>query len=75
MIRWLEDNPVGQALAAVAGILVVAMLLLGVIWTLPPSGSGGEPPVSKTRRGRVKVIRESGMVRRRESIPQCTMSA
>jgi hypothetical protein len=43
VIRWLEDNPVGQALAAVAGILVVAMLLLGVIWTLPPSGSGGEP--------------------------------
>ena len=39
MIRWLEDNPVGQAFAAVAGGLVVVMLLLGVIWTLPPSGS------------------------------------
>ena len=42
MMRWLEDNPVGQALTAVAGTLVLGMLLLGVIWTLPPSGTGGE---------------------------------
>mgnify|MGYP000007611478 CR=1 FL=1 len=42
MIRWLEDNPVGQALTAVVGVLVLCMLLLGVVWTLPPSGSGGE---------------------------------
>ena len=37
MIRWLEDNPVGQALAAVAGGLVAVMLLLGVVWSLPPA--------------------------------------
>lgn len=48
MIRWLEDNPVGQILAAVAGGLVALMLLLGVIRALPPdagdAGSGtGDP--------------------------------
>ncbi len=42
MIRWLEDNPVGQALTAAVGILVLAMLLLGVIWSLPPTGSGSD---------------------------------
>lgn len=42
MIRWLEENPVGQVLAAVAGVLVLVALLLGVVWTLPPSGAGDE---------------------------------
>lgn len=36
MIRWLDNNPVGQVLAALAGGLVVVLLLLGVIWSLPP---------------------------------------
>jgi hypothetical protein len=39
VIRWFEDNPVGIALAAVAGVLVAVMLVLGVIWTLPPSAA------------------------------------
>jgi hypothetical protein len=34
--RWLEGNPVGQVLAAVAGALVVVALALGVTWSLPP---------------------------------------
>ena len=42
MIRWLEGNPVGRVLAAIAGVLVVVALLLGVVWSLPPSGSGGD---------------------------------
>ena len=42
MIRWLEDNPVGQVLAAVAGGLILVMLLLGVVWTMPPSAPDGE---------------------------------
>jgi len=41
VIRWLQDNPVGMALAAIAGVLVVVMLALGVIWSLPPSA--GQP--------------------------------
>jgi hypothetical protein len=40
MKHWLEDNPVGIALASVAGGLVVIALLLGVLWTLPPSAPG-----------------------------------
>ena len=42
MIRWLQDNPVGQVLAAVAGGLVVVMLLLGVVWSLPPAAGGAD---------------------------------
>lgn len=39
MISWLEGNPLGKALAAVCAACVVIMLLLAVIWTLPPSGN------------------------------------
>jgi len=42
MIRWLEDNPVGQTLAAIAAGLVALVLLLGVIWTMPPSAGAPE---------------------------------
>lgn len=49
MIKWLEDNPVGIALASACAGLVVISLLLGVIWSLPASAPGGagndEPPV------------------------------
>lgn len=51
MIAWLEENPVGRALAAFAAALLVIALLLGVLWTLPPSpsapaGDDGDRPVS-----------------------------
>jgi hypothetical protein len=42
VIRWLEENPVGQAFSAVAVVLVLTMLLLGVVWTMPPTGGSGE---------------------------------
>lgn len=42
MIRWLENNPVGQVLAAASGALVVLLLLLAVIWSLPPSADQAE---------------------------------
>ncbi|MDX1380874.1 MAG: hypothetical protein R3233_07120, partial [Xanthomonadales bacterium] len=42
MIRWLEGNPVGGVLAGIAGGLVAIALLLGVAWSLSPSGSDGE---------------------------------
>jgi hypothetical protein len=41
MIRLLEDNPIGVALASLAGGLLVISLLLAVIWSLPPAA----PPV------------------------------
>ncbi|HET6592055.1 MAG TPA: hypothetical protein VFG48_04010 [Xanthomonadales bacterium] len=54
MKRWLEDNPVGQALAAVAGGLVAAMLLLGVVWSLPPA-AGEADGASERQALRVEV--------------------
>ena len=41
MMRWLEDNPAGQVLAALVAGALVAMLALGVVWSLPPSAAGG----------------------------------
>ena len=43
MIRWLDDNPAGQALAVLAGGLVLVILLLGVVWSLPPDSGSAEP--------------------------------
>ena len=37
MSSWLEDNPLGIALASVCGGLLVIALLLSVIWALPAS--------------------------------------
>jgi len=41
-MRWLENNPVGVALAAIAGVLIALTLALGVIWSLPPSARAPE---------------------------------
>lgn len=39
MIRFLQDNPVGIAMASVcAGLLLIAVLLM-VVWALPPSAA------------------------------------
>ena len=47
MSRWLEDNPIGIALAsACAGFLIVA-LILGVIWSMPPSATTGDGRVEE----------------------------
>lgn len=42
MIRWLEGNLPGQILAGATAALAAIGLLLGIAWTLPPSGSDGE---------------------------------
>jgi hypothetical protein len=39
MIAMLSDNPVGKALAWVSAGLLAVILLLGVAWMLPPSGT------------------------------------
>jgi len=43
MIRWLQDNPIGVGIASFCGVLVLISVLLSIIWTLPPSGSGVDP--------------------------------
>lgn len=37
MIKWLEGNPVGITLASICGAMLLIMLLLAVVWTLPPA--------------------------------------
>ena len=37
MIKWFEGNPVGVTLASICGGLLLISLLLGVVWSLPPS--------------------------------------
>lgn len=60
MIQWLEGNPVGRALAAVAAGLVVIALVLGVIWSLPPTGSdGGADGADEAPRPEVPQLTES----------------
>ncbi|MEE4216671.1 MAG: hypothetical protein V2I48_03615 [Xanthomonadales bacterium] len=41
MISQLTDNPIGRVLAAVSAGLLALLLLLAVIWVLPPSGAAG----------------------------------
>jgi hypothetical protein len=46
LIRWLEDNPVGMALAATCGGLLLVSLILTIMWALPapsntPDGEAG----------------------------------
>jgi hypothetical protein len=45
----LEGNPLGKALAWTSGGLVAVLVALGVIWALPPSGTGtGEAESGRT---------------------------
>lgn len=48
MIRWLEDNPLGIALASACGGLLVMSLLLAVIWALPASSPSADPEGENT---------------------------
>ena len=51
MITWLEDNPIGIALASASGGLLVIALLLAVIWALPASSSSMGPEDENTMSG------------------------
>ena len=51
MINWLEDNPIGIALASACGGLLVIALLLAVIWALPASSSSMGPEDENTMSG------------------------
>jgi len=61
--RWLQDNPVGVALAAIAGVLLVAIIALGVIWSLPPSaGDAGSDPEDDSLRVEVPQLPETAPI-------------
>jgi hypothetical protein len=37
MIKWFEGNPLALALGGICGFLLLTSLVLGVVWSLPPS--------------------------------------
>jgi len=36
-MKWLEDNPLGMALAAISGVFILLALIMAIIWNLPVS--------------------------------------
>jgi len=36
-MKWLEDNPLGRALAAISGVFILLALVMAIIWNLPVS--------------------------------------
>lgn len=48
MISWLDDNPIGRVLAGVCAAMVLVLLILVVIWTLPPSGRDADENAEQT---------------------------
>jgi hypothetical protein len=40
--HWFAGNPIGIALAASCGVLAITSMLLAMVWTLPPSATGGD---------------------------------
>lgn len=36
-MKWLQDNPLGMALAAISGILILFALVMTIVWNLPVS--------------------------------------
>ena len=36
-MKWLQDNPLGMALAAISGVLILLALGMAVVWKLPVS--------------------------------------
>jgi hypothetical protein len=47
-MKWLQDNPLGMALAAISGVLALFALGMGIIWTLPVSVDTAETTVDDT---------------------------
>ena len=47
MTRWFAGNPIGITLASTCAGLIVVLMLLAVVWTLPPSATGGAPDADR----------------------------
>jgi hypothetical protein len=60
-MKWLQDNPLGMALAAVGGVLVLFALGMTIVWTLPVSLETIEADVQESGTAdSVLVARETG---------------
>ncbi len=47
-MKWLQDNPLGMALAGIAGILVLLALGMAITWTMPVTAETAEARVEDT---------------------------
>lgn len=50
-MKWLQDNPLGMALAAISGVLILLVLVMAVIWNLPVSVDTAETAAQETAAG------------------------
>ena len=50
-MKWLQDNPLGMALAAISGVLILFALGMTVVWNLPVSVEIAETATQETAGG------------------------
>lgn len=47
-MKWLQDNPLGMALAAISGVLILFALVMAIVWNLPVSVETSETATPAT---------------------------
>ncbi len=52
-MKWLQDNPLGVALAAISGVLILFALVMAIVWNLPVSAEPSETVARETDGGDV----------------------
>lgn len=63
MISQLNDNPIGRVFAGVSAGLLAVLLLLAVIWALPPSGAaGGDSDGNRGMNSEVPQLKTEGPI-------------
>ena len=50
-MKWLQDNPLGMALASISGVLILFVLVMAIIWNLPVSVETAEIAAQETAGG------------------------
>ena len=50
-MKWLQDNPLGMALAAISGVLLLFALGMAIVWNLPVSAETAETETQETAGG------------------------
>jgi len=59
VLKWLEDNPLGIALGALCGLLLLALLVLTVLRALPPSAATIPPSESESEGLQLPVLAQN----------------
>ncbi len=60
-MKWLQDNPLGMALAGISGVLVLFAAVLAIVWTLPVAVETAETtPQESGGAGNVLLAHQAG---------------